>query len=110
MLDAFTASFPDEAIADLRHRLTRTRWPDQLPDTGWELGTDLDYLRDVCAYWAEGFDWKAAQSRLNAWPQVTTVIDGQTIHTIHARADQPDAMPLLVLHGWPGSVGDVQDH
>jgi len=107
MLDAFTVAFSDEDISDLRYRLARTRWPDQLPDTAWELGTDLDYLRDVCAYWADGFDWTAAQSRLNAWPQVTTVIDGQTIHAIHARADEPGAMPLLVLHGWPGSAAEM---
>jgi pimeloyl-ACP methyl ester carboxylesterase len=103
----FSVSFPDEAISDLRRRLAGTRWPDQLPDSAWELGTDLDYLRDLCAYWAADFDWAAAQGRLNAWPQITTVIDGQTIHAIHARAEGPDALPLLVLHGWPGSVAEM---
>jgi pimeloyl-ACP methyl ester carboxylesterase len=107
MLESFKVSFAYDAIDDVRDRLSRTRWPDQLPDSAWDLGTDLNYLKDVCDYWAEDFDWTAAESRLNWWPQLTTVIDGQTIHTIHARADDPDALPLLVLHGWPGSVAEM---
>jgi pimeloyl-ACP methyl ester carboxylesterase len=107
MIEPFRVSFSAEVIDDLRHRLDHTRWPDQLPDTGWELGTELSYLRQVCDYWAHDFDWAAAECRLNAWPQFTTVIDGQTVHAIHARAERPDALPLLVLHGWPGSVAEM---
>jgi len=101
MIEPFSVAFTNEAIRDLTERLTNTRWPDQLPGTAWELGTDLDYLSELCEYWAADFDWAAAQARLNAWPQITTVIDGQTVHAIHARADHSDALPLLVLHGWP---------
>jgi len=103
----FTVAVPDAVLADLRDRLARTRWPDQLPGTAWEYGTDLDYLRDLCNYWRDDFNWRAAEQRLNAWPQITTEIDGQTIHAIHARAEDPDAVPLLVLHGWPGSVAEM---
>ncbi len=103
----FTVEVPDAVLDDLRDRLARTRWPDQIPGTAWEYGTDLAYLRDLCSYWAAGFDWRAAERRLNRWPQVVTEIDGQTIHTIHARADEADALPLLVLHGWPGSVAEM---
>ncbi len=106
-VEPFTVAIPEPVIDDLRRRLRQTRWPDQLPGTGWELGTDLDYLRDLCDYWAALFDWDAAQARLNAWPQVVTTIDGQTVHAIHARADRSDALPLLVLHGWPGSVAEM---
>ena len=108
-VEPFTVSVPEAVLTDLRERLGRTRWPDQLAGSAWELGTDLDYLRDLCAYWRDGFDWPAAQRRLNTWPQVVTEIDGQRVHAIHARADDPGALPLLVLHGWPGSVAEMLD-
>jgi pimeloyl-ACP methyl ester carboxylesterase len=107
VIEPYSVVFAADAIQDLSNRLTNTRWPDQLPGSAWELGTDLDYLQGLCAYWAADFDWAAAQGRLNAWPQITTVIDGQTVHAIHARADRPDALPLLILHGWPGSVAEM---
>jgi pimeloyl-ACP methyl ester carboxylesterase len=107
VIEPFQVSVPQAVLADLRERLEKTRWPDQIVDTGWEYGTDLDYLRDLCDYWARRFDWRAAESRLNSWPNGTTEVDGQRIHFIHARSDRPDALPLLVLHGWPGSVFEM---
>ena len=107
MIEPFAVEVPAAVLADLRDRLHATRWPDQLPGTGWDYGTDLGYLRDLCGYWADGFDWRAAERRLNRWPQFVTEIDGQRIHFIHAKAEHADAVPLLVLHGWPGSVAEM---
>ncbi|KQC37811.1 epoxide hydrolase family protein [Frankia sp. ACN1ag] len=103
-LQPFTIDVPDAVLDDLRHRLRRTRWTEQIPGTGWDLGTDVDYLRGLCAYWADGFDWRAAEARLNRWPHLRTVIDGTTVHALHARSPHPDAVPLLLTHGWPGSI------
>ncbi len=103
-IEPFEAAVPDAVLTDLRERLERTRWPDQIEGTGWDYGTDLDYLRDLCGYWSRKFDWRAAEARINSWPNAVTDVDGQRIHFIHARSDRPDALPLLVLHGWPGSV------
>lgn len=106
-LEPYTVAVSQATLDDLRERLERTRWPDQIPGTGWDYGTDLDYLRDLCRYWSAGFDWRAAEARLNAWPNGITSVEGQPVHFIHARAERPDALPLLVLHGWPGSVAEM---
>lgn len=103
-LTDFEVFVPDAALADLRRRLRHTRWPDQLDHTTWEYGTDGAYLHELCEYWAEEFDWRKAEAGLNTWPQVVTTIDGQRIHAIHARSRHPGAIPLLLTHGWPGSV------
>ncbi|MCM3923295.1 epoxide hydrolase [Frankia sp. AiPs1] len=103
-LQPFTIDVPDAVLDDLRQRLRRTRWTEQIPGTGWDLGTDVDYLRGLCAYWADGFDWRAAEARLNRWPHLRTVIDGTTVHALHARSPHPGAVPLLLTHGWPGSI------
>jgi microsomal epoxide hydrolase len=102
-LREFRVDVPDAVLDDLRDRLARTRWPDQIPGSGWGYGTDLEYLRDLCASW-QTFDWRARESRFNRWPHVATVIDGQRVHAIHARSPEPDALPLIVTHGWPESV------
>ena len=94
-------------LDDLRERLARTRWPDQIPDSGWDYGTDLAYLQDLCEHWRTKFDWRAQEERFNRWPHFLTDIDGQQIHFIHARSDNPDALPLIITHGWPGSVAGV---
>ncbi|HUG00077.1 MAG TPA: epoxide hydrolase [Ilumatobacter sp.] len=105
-IDPFLVDVPDEVLDDLRERLARTRWVDQLPDTTWEYGVDVAYLRDLCEYWATTFDWRAAEARLNAFPQYITEIDGLRIHFLHARSPEPGAMPLILTHGWPGSVAE----
>ena len=97
----------DADLSDLRERLARTRWPEAETVDDWSQGVPLAYLQDLCRYWADGFDWRAAERRLNRWPQFTTEVDGQRIHFIHARAEHSGAVPLLVMHGWPGSVAEM---
>jgi pimeloyl-ACP methyl ester carboxylesterase len=109
VLQSFVVSTRDEEITDLRARLDATRWPDQLPDAGWDLGTDVDYLRALCAHWADGFDFGTWQRRCNRFPQVRTVVDDVTVHAIVAESEAADATPLLLLHGWPGSVAEYFD-
>lgn len=108
-IEPFRVEISDAQIADLRERLTRTRWPDQLTDTGWELGTDSAFLRELCEHWSTRFDWDRFQDRCNRYPQVRTVVDGTTVHAILASSTRSDASPLLLLHGWPGSVAEYFD-
>lgn len=108
-VEPFRASFDANAVADLRDRISRTRWPDQIPGTTWEYGTDRGYLQELCAYWADGFDFRAAEDRINAFPHFLTKIDGQTLHFYHIRSPEPSATPLLLLHGWPGCIAEFFD-
>ena len=101
---AFRLHIPDAAIADLRERLGGTRWPDEPPLPAWSTGTSLPYLKDLVAYWRDGFDWRAAEAKLNAFAQFTVPVKGVDLHFIHAPGKRPGAMPLLLSHGWPGSV------
>lgn len=105
----FTVAVSDGQVADLRERLARTRWPDQLPGTTWELGTDMPFLQQLCQRWADGFSFDAWVDRCNRYPQIRTEIDGVTVHAIVARSDAPDATPLMLIHGWPGSVAEYFD-
>jgi microsomal epoxide hydrolase len=107
--EPFEVTLEPAAIDDLRERLARTRWPDQLDGAGWDYGTERGWLQDVCAYWAEGYDFDGFLRRANAHPQVVTTIDGQRVHAIHARSPEPHARPLIVTHGWPGSVAEFYD-
>jgi pimeloyl-ACP methyl ester carboxylesterase len=104
----FRAAFPDSDLDDLRQRLQRTRWPDAQTCDGWEQGLPLDYARELADYWAGDYDWRRAEALLNRWPQslVDLEVAGQrySVHCIHRRSANPDAMPLLITHGWPGSV------
>jgi pimeloyl-ACP methyl ester carboxylesterase len=109
MIEPFQVEVPATAIADLRDRLSRTRWPDQLPDAGWDYGTEEGFLQSLCAYWHEGYDLEGFAGRCNAFPQFRATIDGQPIHFIHARSPEPAARPLLLTHGWPGSVVEFLD-
>ncbi|WP_405590266.1 epoxide hydrolase family protein [Streptomyces sp. NBC_01190] len=103
--EPFTVQASPEALADLRARLRATRWPDAPEDAGWSLGTDLVYLRDLVAYWAEGFDWAAQEKALSAFPRFRARLDGFGIHYVHARAVNPagPVLPLVLCHGWPDS-------
>jgi microsomal epoxide hydrolase len=103
-LQPFEIHVPDAVLRDLGERLSRTRFPDQLDGAGWGYGTELSYLRELCAYWREKFDWRAQERRLNRFPQFRSEIDGLGIHFIHRRSREPNALPLVILHGWPGSV------
>jgi pimeloyl-ACP methyl ester carboxylesterase len=103
-LTPFRVEVADEDLRDLRERLRRTRWPEAETVGDWSQGVPLDYLQELCAYWADGYDWRATEARLNRLPQFRTPIDGLGIHFVHLRSPHPDALPLLLTHGWPGSV------
>jgi pimeloyl-ACP methyl ester carboxylesterase len=103
----FRIAVPDQALADLRERLERTRWPEELPGQGWSRGVPLGYLRELASYWLERYDWRAHEARLNALPQYTTIVDGANVHFLHVRSPEPDALPLIVTHGWPGSIVEL---
>jgi microsomal epoxide hydrolase len=100
----FRFEVSDEAVADLHARIDRTRWPDEVNDPQWGYGVSLQYLRELTHYWRNKFDWRAAEARINALPQFLTAIDGLDLHFVHARSSYPDATPLLITHGWPGSI------
>jgi microsomal epoxide hydrolase len=100
----FTIAIPEADLEDLRERLRRTRWPQELSDAGWDYGMPVAYLRELVEYWQDGYDWRAQEAQINAVPNFTTTIDGQRIHFIHVRTEAPDAPPLILTHGWPGSV------
>ena len=106
---AFRLNIPDAAVADLKVRLAHTRWPDEPPLEPWTTGTSLSYLKGLLQYWQEGFDWRAAEASLNAFPQFRVPVNGIDLHFIHAPGERPDAMPLLLSHGWPGSVFEFLD-
>lgn len=105
----FHIDIPQADLDDLRERLSRTRWIDDIPGTGWERGVPTSVLRELASYWAEKFDWRSVEAELNSHPQFTTVIDGQQLHFLHVRSPRPDATALLLVHGWPNSVVDFLD-
>jgi microsomal epoxide hydrolase len=100
----FVVHVADEVLQDLRERLARTRWPDEAPDAGWRYGTDLAYLRDLCEHWRTRYDWRVHERKLNAFRQFTVPLSGIDVHFIHEPGAGSDPMPLLLSHGWPGSV------
>jgi len=100
----FTIDIPEADIEDLQRRLDLTRWPDQIPGTGWRYGANTQYIKNLCAYWRDEYDWRKHEARLNSFPQFKTEIAGTDIHFIHAKSKHADATPLLISHGWPGTV------
>ena len=108
-MEPFTIAVPDAVLDDLHERLGRTRLPNQLPDIGWEQGTERNYFVELHSYWHQSYDWRTIESRLNSYPQHLTHIDGTRIHLLHARSAKPDAIPLLITHGWPGSIIEFLD-
>lgn len=99
----------EPVLADLWDRLDRARLPNQIEGIGWDQGTELGWLQEVIAYWRNDFDWRAVEAEINGWGPVATEVDGQRIHVLHARSPHPGAMPLLLSHGWPGSVIEFLD-
>lgn len=100
----FKIHVPDAVLDDLRLRLGQVRWPDEPPAGGWNFGTDMSWLRSLVAYWRDGFDWRAQEALLNSFQHFKVQRDGVDLHFIHAQGKGPDALPLLLCHGWPGSV------
>lgn len=107
-IEPFHLDIPQADLDDLRGRLERVRWPDELPGVGWSYGVPRAYLQELVEYWRTEYDWRKAEARLNEWPQFTTTIDGATVHFAHLRSPEPDAIPLLITHGWPGSIVEFQ--
>ena len=103
-IDPFRISVGDDVLDDLRSRLRRTRWPEAELVDDWSQGAPLKWIQDICRYWADGYDWRSREARLNRFAQFTTEIDGLGIHFVHVRSPHPEAMPLIITHGWPGSV------
>ena len=103
-VEPFAVHIGDEALDDLRERLRRTRWPEPATAGGWAQGPPTDYIRELCRYWADEYDWRRTEARLNSRPQFRTEIDGLGIHFVHLRSPHADATPLVMTHGWPGSI------
>jgi len=99
----FAIHVPDADLADLKARLARARFPDEIPGSGWTYGTSRAYLESLVRYWRDTFDWRAQERALNRFEHYTTTIDGLKIHFVHQRSKEPNALPLLIMHGWPGS-------
>lgn len=104
----FTIDVPQADLGDLRDRLARTRFAQELPGVGWDYGTPTDALQAYAAAWRDEFDWREVERRFNQYPQFLTTIDGQQIHFLHIRSAEPTATPLLLLHGWPGSFMEFE--
>jgi len=105
----FRLDVADAELDDLRARLSRTRWPERETvgdgdGLDWSQGIPLSYVRDLCGYWERDYDWRRAEAQVNAWPQWRAGVDGLGIHVLHARSPEPDALPLVLTHGWPGSI------
>ena len=108
-ISPFRIDVPQRDLADLRQRLDRARFTEELPDSGWDYGVPVGYVRELVAHWRAAYDWRAWEARLNEYPQFTTAIDGQRIHFLHVRSPEPDAKPLILTHGWPGSIAEFLD-
>ena len=100
---------PDETLDHIMDRVRAYRWHEMPDDGGWAYGTNMDWLREICSYWANGYDWRAAEAELNRLPHLMAEVDGQPIHYIHEKGSGPAPMPLIITHGWPGSVAEFTD-
>ncbi|MDX2918406.1 MULTISPECIES: epoxide hydrolase family protein [Streptomyces] len=105
----FRIEIAQSDIDDLHRRIDATRWPSEIPGSGWDRGVPLSYLKELTGHWRHGYDWRAAEAELNAFPQFITTIDGADVHFLHVRSPEPDAVPLILTHGWPGSVAEFLD-
>jgi len=105
-MEQFKIQISDTEIDDLKQRLSKTRWPGQMIDEGWKKGVPADYLKKLVNYWLHKFDWKKQEDLLNRYPQSILEIDGQNIHFLHIKSGSPNATPLMLIHGWPGSFAD----
>ena len=107
--EPFKINVADAVLTDLRERLERVRWPGEIPNTAWDYGANLGYIKELVDYWRTHYDWRAHERQLNRWPQFRVTIDGQRIHYIHARGNGPKPFPLIITHGWPGSIAEFME-
>jgi pimeloyl-ACP methyl ester carboxylesterase len=108
-IEPFLIDVPDSDLVDLRERLARTRLPEQLPDAEWDYGTERGYLAELVEYWRDRYDWRRAEKRLNTFAHYLAEIDGTRVHFVHAPSPEPDALPIIITHGWPGSIVEFLD-
>src|SRR5438093_3937602 len=108
-IEPFRIAVPDAVLADLRERLARTRLPDEIPGSGWTYGTTLAYLRELVAYWRDRYDWRAEEARLNRLHHYRARVGDLGIHFIHERGVGPAPLPVVITHGWPGSVAEFTE-
>ena len=105
----FRVDIKEDVLTDLRERLKRTRWPDEIPGSGWDYGSNLTYVKELVDYWIEEFDWRKQEEVINGYSQFIDEVDGLDVHYIHERGKGPDPLPLLLIHGWPGSIVEFLD-
>ena len=103
----YKIEIPDSVLDDLKSRLERTRWPDELPGTGWDYGSNLDYVKELVEYWRTKFDWHAQEKLINSFSHFKSKVDGLNIHFIHEKGKGPNPMPLVITHGWPGTFFEM---
>jgi pimeloyl-ACP methyl ester carboxylesterase len=103
-IEPYRIAVPDAVLTDLRERLARTRFPDEIPGSGWGYGSNLAYVKDLVAYWRDRYDWRAAEARVNRFPQYRAEVGGLGVHLIHRKGVGPRPLPLVITHGWPGSI------
>jgi epoxide hydrolase len=108
-LRSYQVDIPQADLDDLAARLSRTRFPDELPGVDWSYGVPLGYVRELVDHWLNGYDWRAHEARINEHPQFVATIDGEQIHFLHVRSPEPDALPLIATHGWPMSIVEYLD-
>ena len=106
-IEPFTIDVPQSVLDDLAVRLAEVRWPDEIPGSGWDYGTNEDYLRGLVEYWRSDYGWRAQERRLNQFSQFRADVDGLGVHFIHERGKGPDPFPLIISHGWPGSIVEM---
>ena len=106
-MEPFEIAIGDEVLDDLRQRLGQTRWPDEMPGVGWDYGSNLDYIKDLCEYWRTDFDWRAQEKKLNAFNHYKSEVDGLSIHFILEKGTGPYPMPLVITHGWPSTFFEM---
>ena len=103
----FEIAVDDATLEDLRQRLADTRWPDEIPGSDWDYGSNLAYIKELCEYWRTDFDWRAQEKKLNAFNNCKSVVEGLDIHFIHERGQGPNSMPLVITHGWPSTFFEM---
>ena len=106
-VNPFTINVSDNVLEDLKKRLSLTRWPDEIPGSGWGYGTNLDYLKELVSYWQNDFDWKSQEKKLNELNHFTSQVKGLNIHFVHEKGKGPNSIPIVITHGWPSTFFEM---